>query len=260
MKKLVALTAALAGGLWLLKNAGKTTGPAAYPPGRKKELGTRALAAGASLLQGKFPLKAMNLYLDGFHFYADDMGRQMEAHHYCNQVNEDFIQCVVFDGNTRDARLIGVEYIVSERLFKTLPEEERKLWHSHHYEVSSGALIAPGVPEPVERKLMEKLAGTYGKVWQTWDTTRDSLPLGIPALMMAYTADGQAKPGLIEDRDERFHISSAERMESRRDIPRPLVVSGANSWETGRTCQLMLQEMEMSLEQAGRKIQEAGSD
>lgn len=25
---------------------------------------------------------------------------QMEAYHYCDQVNEGFIQCVVFDGNT----------------------------------------------------------------------------------------------------------------------------------------------------------------
>jgi hypothetical protein len=29
----------------------------------------------------------------------------------------------------------GVEYIVSERLFLALPDEEKKLWHSHFYEV-----------------------------------------------------------------------------------------------------------------------------
>ncbi len=27
----------------------------------------------------------------------------MEAHLYCNQVNEDFAQCVLFDGNTKQA-------------------------------------------------------------------------------------------------------------------------------------------------------------
>lgn len=31
----------------------------------------------------------------------------------------------------------GVEYIVSDRIFETLPKEEQKLWHSHAYEVCS---------------------------------------------------------------------------------------------------------------------------
>lgn len=29
------------------------------------------------------------------------------------------------------ARLLGVEYIISERLFNELPEEEKRFWHSH---------------------------------------------------------------------------------------------------------------------------------
>lgn len=29
----------------------------------------------------------------------------------------------------------GVEYIVSARIFDTLPPDEQKLWHSHAYEV-----------------------------------------------------------------------------------------------------------------------------
>jgi len=39
---------------------------------------------------------AINMYLNGFHFYADDMGRQIEAHHFCHHVNEEFFQCVRF--------------------------------------------------------------------------------------------------------------------------------------------------------------------
>ncbi len=41
---------------------------------------------------------------------------------------------------------MGVEYIISERLFKDPAAEEKKLWHSHQYEVKSGSLIAPGLP------------------------------------------------------------------------------------------------------------------
>jgi hypothetical protein len=44
---------------------------------------------------------------------------------------------LIFDSNEENARLIGVEYVVSERLFKTLPEDEKKLWHrcvpNHHH-------------------------------------------------------------------------------------------------------------------------------
>lgn len=33
------------------------------------------------------------------------------------------------------AGLIGIEYMISTALFETLPEEEKKYWHSHKYEV-----------------------------------------------------------------------------------------------------------------------------
>ncbi|MDJ0391147.1 DUF1264 domain-containing protein [Roseomonas sp. E05] len=33
---------------------------------------------------------------------------RMEAHHYCKQVNSDFLQCASFDGNTENANLIGI--------------------------------------------------------------------------------------------------------------------------------------------------------
>src|SRR5688572_23182636 len=130
------------------------------------------------------------------------MQGQMEAHHYCTHLNEDAIQCVIFDGNGGDAKLMGVEYIVSGTLFATLPTDEKRLWHSHVHEVRSGQLIAPGVPEVAEHELMEKLAGTYGKTWHTWHTDRDlELPLGIPMLMMGFTRDGQIDEQMVKERD-----------------------------------------------------------
>ncbi len=81
----------------------------------------------------------------------------MEAHHYCAILNEDLIQCVIYDGNAKAAKLMGVEYVLSARLFATLPESEKSLWHSHVHEVKSGQLIAPGIPDMAEHELMEKL-------------------------------------------------------------------------------------------------------
>jgi hypothetical protein len=45
--------------------------------------------------------------------YADEMGRQVEASHFCIHLRHDLHQCVIFDRNAADARLIGIEYIIS---------------------------------------------------------------------------------------------------------------------------------------------------
>src|SRR5208337_807570 len=76
-----------------------------------------------------------------------------------------FFQCVIYDGNTTDSRLIGIEYIVSERIFKSLPEDEKPLWHSHRHETTSGELVMPGIPETVEHTAIATLVNTYGKTW-----------------------------------------------------------------------------------------------
>jgi len=41
------------------------------------------------MIQSKKPVSKVSMYLDGFHVSKDDPSVQMEAHHYCNQVNED---------------------------------------------------------------------------------------------------------------------------------------------------------------------------
>ena len=139
-------------------------------PGRPASATTQLLEAGAAALQVKPPIDAINAYLDGFHFYNGHPDVQMEAHHYCSILNEDVIQCVIFDGNTKDAKIMGIEYIIDEKLFAGLPIKEKAMWHSHGYEVSSGQLVAPGIPAPAEHSLMQRLAHTYGKTWHTWHT------------------------------------------------------------------------------------------
>jgi hypothetical protein len=201
-------------------------------PGAVKSGETQALETGADLLQRKTPLNRINVYLDGFHFYNGNMHAQMEAHHYVSQLNEDLHQAIIYDGNGDDAKIMGIEYIISERLFNTLPEEEKKLWHSHHYEVSAGLLIAPGIPDVAEHELMEKLISTYGKTIHTWHTDQErNLPVGAPQLMMVYTKDGQIQPELVKKRDEQLKISTSEKRKNRSDIPIPAVAAGANAWQ-----------------------------
>ena len=219
--------------------AGNTTSSNVVAPGEEKTATTRTLEAGAALLQSRPPIDALNAYLDGFHFYNGHPEVQMEAHHYCSILNEEVIQCVIYDGNRKDAKLMGVEYIISEQLFAKLPRAEKALWHSHVHEVKSGQLVAPGIPDIAEHALMEKLIHTYGKTWHTWHTDLNKdLPLGVPQLMMGFTADGQIEQRLVTDRDRRLGVDSTQKKKARADIPAPAIDPGADAWRKGKVIQI----------------------
>ncbi|MXV50699.1 DUF1264 domain-containing protein [Pedobacter sp. HMF7647] len=228
--------------LSLLSGCGGNNTPSnVTSPGDEKTAKEEILNLGADLLQNKSPLRGFNAYLDGFHFYNGNMYAQMEAHHYVNQLNEDLYQAIIFDGNGDKAKIMGVEYIITEKLFRTLPAEEKKLWHSHRYEVKSGELIAPGIPDIAEHELMEKLVSTYGKTIHTWHTDQQrTLPIGSPMVMMGFTADGQINKQMLADRDKRFKISTIGKRKNREDIPIHAIDPLANAWQKGEIRQFVI--------------------
>jgi hypothetical protein len=85
-----------------------TTPSSVHVPGREATTKSAVLEAGAAALQAMPPIRQLNLYLEGFHFAADNMGHQMEAHHYCAQLNEEVHQGALSDGNGADAKLIDM--------------------------------------------------------------------------------------------------------------------------------------------------------
>jgi len=196
--------------------------PPVTPSGEGRSLWRTTLEAGAALLQDTTPLKDFDIYVVGLHCAKHEPGMQMEAHHFCRQVNQDFLQCTIFDGNTADANLIGIEYIISERLFATLPADEQASWHPHNYEILSGQLTAPGLPEAAERAFLKELMNSYGKTWHTWHTGRhdgepgDALPLGDPKLMWSFNRDGEADERLKADFQAALGIDEASKREQRR--------------------------------------------
>jgi hypothetical protein len=192
-------------------------------PGAERTPKTAALETGADLIQAKAPVEQIGMYLNGFHVSKDDPNMQMEAFHYCNQVNEDFAQCVLFDGDTAEARMMGIEYIISEELYGTLPTEEKAYWHPHNYEILSGTLRMPGLPDAVEKEALKTKINSYGKTWHTWmtgmpDRKADPLPLGPPHLQWSFNHDGEASPALIRARDERLGLDSDEAKRDRQDL------------------------------------------
>ncbi|KAF5752534.1 hypothetical protein HS088_TW01G00449 [Tripterygium wilfordii] len=191
-------------------------------PGEPVNTGTALLETATAAIQGFGPVNKIHQHLCAFHFYAHDMTRQVEAHHFCGHQNEEMRQCLIYDSPDPDARLIGLEYIVSENLFLTLPDEEKRMWHSHEYEVKSGVLFLPGVPGPIQRQDLEKVCKTYGKVFHFWQVDKgDNLPLGPPQLMMALTRDGQLYDHLARDVEKRYKVSFEKERESRASMEGP---------------------------------------
>lgn len=170
-------------------------------------------------------------------------------------IHADVRQCVLYDSPGPNARLIGVEYMISPRLYENLDTEERKLWHSHVFEVKSGMLIMPqpqtvldthlpslssGSEAPpsawelAETKEMEDVIKIYGKVYHLWQTDRgDALPLGEPKLMTSYTAADQFDlEKIVRERDERFGTDYKRKAEVRRHIEEPTVHADADqAWK-----------------------------
>lgn len=156
------------------------------------------------------PPEQLHAYLCAFHIAKKNPKFQLEAHHYCSMVSQDVHQCIIFDGNGKGARILGVEYIISDKLYRTLPDTEKKYYHPHNYEVIAGLLMAPGMPEADEKELMSGLVSTWGKTWHTWPDPKSPLPMGEPLLMWAITGDGQIDPELLAARDRKFNVSTPE--------------------------------------------------
>ena len=192
--------------------------------GHDKTLEQRVLQVGSKTLQRTRPLDGFDVYVAGLHCGKQDTQMHMEAHHYCKLVNGEFLQCIIFDDNTPDANLIGIEYIISERLYATLPDEERQYWHPHNFEVFSGQLIAPGLPAVAEHELMRQLVNSYGKTWHTWHTGRHAnqpgtaLPLGEPLLMWSFNREGEADPVVEQAFIERMQFDKQQNRERRQDL------------------------------------------
>lgn len=135
------------------------------------------------------PIKSIGMYLDGYHTYRKEKDvdgekqRQIRTAHYCKQINPDMFQCLIYDGNSPNAKCIGVEYVITDALFQTLPAEEKKYWHAHDTEVDTGLLVLPGMPKDKEKEILTALRSTHGKTWQVWPDLNSKVPLGEPELM-----------------------------------------------------------------------------
>lgn len=163
-----------------------------------------------------------------------------------DQEAQDVRQCLLYDSPEPNARLLGVEYMITPKLYETLDQDERRLWHSHVYEVKSGMLFMPrptersgalslmpeAAWEAAETAEMEDVIHLYGKVYHLWQVDKGhKIPLGEPQLMTSYVADGQLDfETKVADRDRRFGIDYKRKQEIRRGIKEPEIHPGKYTW------------------------------
>jgi Protein of unknown function (DUF1264) len=157
---------------------------------------------------GMGPTGNHHLHFCGIHVAKKDPRIQIVTQHYCGMVGKGMHQCLLYDSREKGARLLGVEYIVSNEVYQTLPEVEKRYWHPHTYEVLGGGLIAPSMKPEEELAFMKALLLTWGKTWHTWPDPSTPVPMGEPMLMWSLTGDGQDNPAVIAARDKEFGVNS----------------------------------------------------
>jgi len=164
--------------------------------------------------KGAGPMTGPHAHFCGIHMAKNNPKIQFLTQHYCaahtKPGQDDMFQCVLFDRMEPNARLIGVEYLISDAVYRALPEEEKKYWHAHTYEVLGAGLTAPSMTPEEEMNFMKMVMPMWGKAWHTWPDPRTPVPKGEPMLIWSLMGDGQADPQLVEERDRMFKVSEKE--------------------------------------------------
>lgn len=132
----------------------------------------------------------------GVHLLKSNPAQSRVAYHFCKTVNSGLNQCVLYDGTGPDARLIGIEYLVSDAVYQSMPEEEKAYWHDHKFEVDDGLLKSLTQSGEEERETLTQVRTMWGKVYHTW-VDGDAYPRGPARLFWSVTGE---KPFVLPNR------------------------------------------------------------
>jgi hypothetical protein len=92
-------------------------------------------------------------------------------HHYCKPINDDIIQCVLFESTEPNARLVEIEYMVSKKLARSvLPKwSHTQNWHDHKQEIETGRVAILNPTDAKEQgKLADYVSATDGIIFHLW--------------------------------------------------------------------------------------------
>ena len=122
-------------------------------------------------------------------------------HHFCKRINDEIIQCILFESTEPNARITEIEYMVSKELVaKVIPEWSHKQnWHDHAEEIATGrvAIHNPTTPEE-QKKLAEYVGKTDGIIFHLWP---DGAPIPDGSVMIPQSiGHWEAQHGKLTDK------------------------------------------------------------
>jgi hypothetical protein len=73
-------------------------------------------------------------------------------------------ECLIFDSDAPDARLVEVETIVAPAVYKSFSPDEQAFWHYHKVEIPKVNAKLPDMTPEEAAKTIAAISDTYGKV------------------------------------------------------------------------------------------------
>lgn len=107
----------------------------------------------------------------------------LRVYHFCKPNDKIMMVCQLYDSNSPNATLIGVEYMIDSKTYQALPDREKPNWHYHKEEFAPDRANPkfPLLSEQQQKEWMVKLSESYGKVILNWNPM-DSLPVFPPQI------------------------------------------------------------------------------
>jgi len=195
----------------------------AYTGGENGESGTSIPFVPTSLLTG---------FVVDIHFLAGDPRFQYIAYHYCSDLYPGYTQCDIYNGTAPNSKLVATEIIVTADIFAQLPMQERKLWHSHAFAVTSGILVSPNTPPDQELAVMASIMNSYGKVTDFYHSYQQ-FPYGGAKLAYGLADESQINSTIADQLDQSLGLSTTwqQRAEQRKNL-NPTIIEGADDYLT----------------------------
>jgi hypothetical protein len=132
------------------------------------------------------PVDGYNLpqgHLNAVRHVFDDPSLRIE--HFCKPSDKIMMICQLYDSNSANATLIGIEYIITQQQYDSLPDREKPYWHAHREEFSpnrADPMMPELTPEQAQAE-MAKMLPTWGKVIITW-MPGDDMPSFPPQVQL----------------------------------------------------------------------------
>jgi protein tyrosine phosphatase (PTP) superfamily phosphohydrolase (DUF442 family) len=122
-------------------------------------------------------------HMNAVRYVFDDPSLRVD--HYCKPNNKIMMMCQLYDGDSANATLIGIEYIITQEQYDSLPDREKPYWHAHRVEFRPDRAnpMMPELSAEEAKAEMAMLAPTWGKVIITWNPN-DELPSFPPQVQL----------------------------------------------------------------------------